>query len=149
MDFLGTSQKEAQFPFPWFNCLWNLKSRLLNELLGPIKEFLRRLFRRSNFSWWTILLFEHQKNMESLWIDLKEPIIGFTNLFDLLFKSPFQPCLFMYKAFIPCLNTHSFLFESCQPSSYSLDSFNRKVIQPYSKRKGVVLILSAIKLILN
>ena len=110
MDFLGTSQKEAQFPFPWFNCLWNLKSRLLNELLGPIKKFLKRLFRRSNFSWWKILLFEHQKNVESLWIDLKEPIIGFTNLFDLLFKSPFQPCLFMYKAFIPCLNTQFFPF---------------------------------------
>ena len=110
MDFLGTSQKEAQFPFPWFNCLWNLKSRLLNELLGPIREFLKRLFRRSNFSWWTILLFEHQKNVESLWIDSEESFLGCTDLFDLLFKSPFQPCLFMYKAFIPCLNTQSFPF---------------------------------------
>ena len=92
MDFLGTSQKEAQFPFPWFNCLWNLKSRLLNELLGPIKEFLKRLFRHSNFSRWTILHLEHQKKVASLWIDSGEPFLDCTNLFDLLFKSLFQPC---------------------------------------------------------
>ena len=88
MDFLGTSQKEAQFPFPWFNCLWNLKSRLLNELLGPIKDFLKRLFRHSNFSWWKILLFEHQKNVETLWIDSEEPFLdSYKQIFEVLQKS--------------------------------------------------------------